>query len=57
MGNSNVKKDVKNEKDNLKTIELPKDVQKQMMEFFLQTSIPRKKANNKITLSENEKDR
>jgi len=25
-------------------IELPKDIQKRMLEFFLQTSIPRKKA-------------
>ena len=37
-------------------IEIPKDVQKEMLEFFMQTSIPRKKARiEKIAESENEK--
>ena len=37
-------------------IELPKDIQKRMLEFFLTTSIPRKKAmNNKNLLSESRK--
>ena len=27
-------------------IELPRDIQKRMLEFFMQTSIPRKKASN-----------
>jgi len=36
----------KNEKEPCENelIELPEDVQRRMMEFFLQTSIPRKKA-------------
>ena len=34
------------ETDEIKEIELPKEIQKSMLEFFMQTSIPRKKANN-----------
>jgi len=44
--------------ENEQLIELPSDVQKRMMEFFLQTSIPRKKAmtmSNTNSLSENKK--
>ena len=40
-------KDTKEEK----TIILPKDVQKEMMEFFLRTSIPRKKKQELSRLS------
>ncbi|MCL2771713.1 MAG: hypothetical protein FWD71_00045 [Oscillospiraceae bacterium] len=39
-------------KDSIKDIELPKDIQKRMLEFFMQTSIPRKKANNMKSLSD-----
>jgi len=39
-----------------KTIILPKDVQKEMMEFFLRTSIPRKKKQELSSLS-NKNDR
>jgi len=42
-----------NQKENEKIVhdekhEIPKDVQKRMLEFFLQTSIPRKKANQNL---------
>jgi len=40
-----------------KGFELPKNIQKRMLEFFMRTSIPRKKAKNKNYLSENEEDR
>ena len=36
-------------------IELPKEIQKRMMDFFLQTSIPRKKAMKINSLSEKER--
>jgi len=42
MNNENIEPD-KLSCDNEK-IELPKDIQKRMMQFFLYTSIPRKKA-------------
>ena len=45
-------KKINGEKDRIKDIELPKDVQKRMLEFFMQTSIPRKKANNMKSLSD-----
>jgi len=47
-------KNVTSSCDNEK-IELPKDVQKRLMEFFLKTSIPRKKAMSINTLPEKEK--
>ena len=36
-------------------IELPKDIQKRMLEFFMRTSIPRIKANKNNTLSDDRK--
>jgi len=54
MQSENIKK--KNLPSENELIELPKDVQKRMLEFFLQTSIPRKKAMSaKNSLSENKK--
>ena len=47
-----------NEKDGgSKKMEIPKDVQIKMMKFFLETSIPRKKAMNNKLLSEKKEDR
>ena len=40
-----------------KEITLPKELQKQMLKFFLKTSIPRKKQEKMKLLSENKKDR
>ena len=36
---------------------IPEDVQKNILEFFMRTSIPRKKANNKNHLSNKENGR
>ena len=41
--NFHEKKEIMDEEEVEKTIVLPKNVQKRMMEFFLKTSIPRKK--------------
>jgi len=46
------------EEKNIKKLEIPSYIQKQMLEFFMQTSIPRKKINNnKTPLSEETKER
>jgi len=54
MKNENTKKSKVPSCENDK-IELPKDVQKRMLEFFLKTSIPRKKAMTKNSLSNTKK--
>jgi hypothetical protein len=38
-------------------MKIPPDIQKSMLEFFMRTSIPRKKANRQNHLSQKEKDR
>ena len=50
------KTELENSTCNDEKIELPKDIQKGMLEFFMQTSIPRIKANkNNNPLSEKRK--
>jgi hypothetical protein len=44
-------------KEEKEKITLPKTLQKQMIEFFLKTSIPRKKQAENSFLSENQTDR
>jgi len=41
-----------NEENERKKITLPKDLQKEMLKFFLKTSIPRKKQQQASALSE-----
>ena len=51
------KDNIQNEKEKTK-MKIPKDIQKQMLEFFMKTSIPRKKrerAEKSHVLSENHK--
>lgn len=38
-------------------MKIPSELQKSMLEFFMRTSIPRKKANSQNHLSQKEKDR